>query len=299
MGAQSSHSLFDAEGRNTITMRRSRETEILRSEDNQVVGIWMKADFTSEHEWGVKDLCNLLGVDGEKLGIDGRTITSAEYLSLIRGKKGLYLYANHYVTDKDTAERLDKHQELHTYSKTDVPVDSAWSEKTFCVVAKDNETNLALEEIYQAAQTNDFALWIGGGGNNPFDRGGLVIAIKSRISQEATQHMLEHDQNERDLKEESERLGVEAKVKGCWTCGYKAFPYWTAQRKGFAERNGKGIEERTEHKVVYWLRGRDASGYFTVEEINEWVDNNTGVIADEIKQNTEKRVNDARAKLKA
>ena len=103
VGAQSSHSLFDAEGRNTITMRRSRETEILRSEDNQVVGIWMKADFTSEHEWGVKDLCNLLGVDGEKLGIDGRTITSAEYLSLIRGKKGLYLYANHYVTDKDTA----------------------------------------------------------------------------------------------------------------------------------------------------------------------------------------------------
>lgn len=262
----------------------------------------MKADFTAEHEWGVKDLCNLLGVDGEKLGIDGRTITSAEYLSLIRGEKGLYLYANHYVTDKDTTERLDKHQELHTYSKTDVLVDSAWSEKTFYVLAKDDETKLALEEIYQAAQTNDFALWIGGGGgNNPFDRGGLVIAIKSRISQEATQHMLEHDQNERDLKEESGRLGVEAKVKACKHVdfGYKAFPYWTAQRKGFTQRDGKGIEERTEHKVVYWLRGRDVFDYFTVEEINEWVDNNSGVIADEIKQNIEKRVNDARAKLKA
>ena len=282
-------------------MRRSRETEILRNEDNQVVGVWMKADFTAEHEWGIKDLCDLLGVDGEKLGIDGRTITSVECLSLIKGKKGLYLYANHYVTDKDVAERLDKHQELHTYSKTDVPVDSAWSGKTFCVLAKDDETKSALEEIYQAAQTNDFTLWIGGGGNNPFDRGGLVIAIKSRISQEATQHMLEHDQNERDLKEESERLGIEAKVKDCkhvaW--GYKVFPCWAAQRKGFAERNGKGIEERTEHKVVYWLRGRDISGYFTVEEINEWVDKNTGIIADEIKQNTEKRVNDARTKLKA
>lgn len=282
-------------------MRRSRETEILRNEDNQVVGVWMKADFTAEHEWGIRDLCGLLNVDSEKLGIDGRTIANIESLVLIQGKKGLYLYANRYATDKDIAERLDKHQELHTYSKTDIPVDSAWSDKTFCVLAKDDETKYALDEIYQAAQTNDFALWIGGGGNNPFDRGGLVIAIKSRISQEVTQHMLEHDQNERDLKEESERLGIEAKVKACkhvdW--GYKAFPYWTAQRKGFAQRDGKGIKERTEYKVVYWLRGRDVSDYFTVEEINEWVDNNSGVIADEIKQNIEKRVNDARAKLKA
>lgn len=253
----------------------------------------MKADFTSEHEWGVKDLYDSLGVDSEKLGVDGRTITSAECLSLMQGEKGLYLYANVYGWDKDTAERLDKHHELHTHSKADVPVDSAWSERTFCILAKGDETKSALEEIYQAAQTNDFALWIGGGGNNPFDRGGLVIAIKSRISQEATQHMLEYDQNERDLKEESERLGVEVKVKACkhveW--GYNAFPYWTTRCKG--------IEERTEHKVVYWLRGRDVSGYFTVEEINDWVDNNTGVVADEIKKNIDKRVSEARAKLKA
>jgi hypothetical protein len=43
----------------------------------------MKADFTSEHEWGVKNLCDSLGVDGEKLGVDGRTITSPSNLCQI------------------------------------------------------------------------------------------------------------------------------------------------------------------------------------------------------------------------
>lgn len=280
-------------------MKRSRETEILRTEDNKIVGIWMKADFTAEHEWGIADIYSLFEVNTNLLGVKKRTIRSAKPARLLHGKKADYLIGiETWRTDESLLTWLEKTTELHSSYKPD-DINSIWSGEGFCVVAKNEQDKQILQEIYQAFQKKDVALWIGGGGDNPFDSGGLVVAIKSRMSQESIKNMLEHDKNEKNLKSSSKRLGIEDKIKVCKHAdGYKVFPYWTNQKIGFTQRDGKGIEERTKHKVVYWLRGRDLYDYFTVEEINEWLKNNTGIIADEIKQNIEKRVNEARAKLR-
>jgi hypothetical protein len=175
-------------------MVRSIETETLFDDDKQFVGLFLKADFASEHESGLKGIYRTLHMNEEAVGIQRYTIGTPNTTQLILGKdEGLYFCGGGFFV-QDDVEHLDKHRALHpTYINEDADgypeLTSAWTEDIFCVFARTPEKQALLEELYHAAQKQDLALWYGGSGGF-LSRGGLVIAIASRVPEEFKEQMI-------------------------------------------------------------------------------------------------------------
>lgn len=261
-------------------MRRSRETSIIRDEDGKFIGIAMKADFTSEHEWGIKDLKNTLGVNDTKLGIKGRIINDCSRLFYLKGQKGAYLCVPHYFDPEP--DQLDKESELHGWR--DETLSSAWSGSDMYIYAKNSEDIQALEGIYLQAQKKNVAIGLGGADpRNPFDRDGLVIMIVSNIPKDALQKVYDNDLDYRNLQKADQKTklkeAIKAKYAGTWTLKPSIRAAWA--KGNIATRNGKPIAETTKYSIVYWLNSSDYYGWYTVEEIRQWLKTGKGIIEDE------------------
>jgi hypothetical protein len=259
-------------------MRRSRETSIIRDDNGVVIGVTMKADFTAEHEWGIKDLKNTLGVNDTKLGIKGRIINNCGRLFYFKTNKGAYLCVPGYFDPKP--ENLDKEGELHGWRET---LSSAWSGQDMYIYAKGEKDVLALEEIYKQAQKKNVAIGLGGADpRNPFDRAGLNIMIVSNMPKDVLQKIYDDDLDYQNLQKADKKT----KLKEAINAKYKDTWKKPSIRAGWANghsatREGKPIAEATKYAVVYWLNAGDYYGWYTVEEIREWLKTDKGIIASE------------------
>jgi len=260
-------------------MRRSRETSIIRNDNGAVIGVVMKADFTAEHEWGIKDLKNTLGVNDTKLGIKGRIINDCNRVFYFKTKKGAYLCVPGYFDPEP--DKLDKESELHGWR--DETLSSAWSGRDMYIYAKGEEDVLALEEIYKQAQKKNVAIGLGGvDPRNPFDRAGLNIMIVSNMPEDVLQKIYDDDLDYRNLQKADKKTklkeAIKTKYEGTWNK-----PSIRAEwAKGHREtREEKPIAETTKYAVVYWLNASDYYGWYTVEEIRQWLKTGKGIIEDE------------------
>lgn len=261
-------------------MRRSRETSIIRNEDGRLVGIGMKADFTAEHEWGIQGLNDTLGVKTTKLGVAGRTIHDCRRMFYLKGKKGAYLYVPSYF-DPD-ADKLDKHSELHGWRGE--TLSSAWSGNDMCIYAKNKEDILVLEEIYKQAQNKNVAIGLGGADpRNPFERAGLSLVIISEMPKDILQSIYDADLDYKNLQKADKKTKVRELLKSKYAGQWVVVPTVSAEwAKGHhATRNDKPIAETTKFPVVYWLNSKDYHGWYTVEEIRQWLKTGKGIIEDE------------------
>lgn len=271
-------------------MRRSRETSIIRDEFGVVVGVTLKADFTAEHEWGIQELKTALGVDDSKLGIDGRLINDAQFMYLLKGKKGMYLYVLGHTYSGIDVSMLDQSSELHCLR--DETLSSAWSGRDMCVYAKNPEDVSALEQIYHRAKDKDVAIGLGGSDpRNPFDRQGLSLMIVSRMLPDVLQEVYDGDLDYQNLQIADKDTGLgealNKKYRGDnpldnWFNRPKIRAQWAS---GHHETRGDTpIAECTKYPVVYWLSTNGSEryyGWYTVEEINQWLDTGKGIIEDE------------------
>ena len=272
-------------------MRKSRGTEIILDETTgKLVALALKADYTSEHEWGIKDLTMTLGCDHKQLGIDGRIMTEPQAVIMIHGPKRDYLIFGDYDASNGS-KYLDKYDELQKW-KDECVLASAWSEHLACIAADTDEGKKILSELYKASREKDIAIWLGGS-NNPFGGGGLIIAIASRVDRESKDNMLTVDTSWRDLQAEDARLQMQDKLRKAQKGGYPSIsPHWLAEREFL-----KGTGRTTEHKVIYWLNSSDVYGYFTVEELTEWFNHNTGHIVEELNKNRSERQQRAKSRV--
>lgn len=261
-------------------MRRSRETTIIRDDNGTLIGIAMKADFTAEHEWGIQDLKAKLGVKNTKLGIQGRVIHAPGSVFLLKSKKGAYLYVPAYF-EPDT-DKLDKESELHGWREE--TLSSAWSGKDVCVYAKNKEDIQALEEIYAHVQKKNVAIGLGGADpNNPFERAGLNLMIVSQMPNDVLQKIYDDDLDYSNLQKADKKTklkeAIQAKYEGQWVGKPRISPSWAKDCP--ATRNEKPIAESTKYTVVYWMNSSKYCGWYTVEEIRQWMKTGKGIIEDE------------------
>lgn len=239
----------------------------------------MKADFTAEHEWGIEDLKNKLGVNGTKLGIKGRIINDAKSLYLLHGSKGAYLCVPAYFHPE--SERLDKETEIHGWKEN--ALSSAWSDKDFYIYAQTHEDIALLQELYDQARKKNVAIGLGGSDpRNPFDRAGLSIVLVSRMSKDVLQSIYDEDLDYKNLQkaDKKTKLGaiLDAKYKGQWKRP-RIRAAWAKDHR--AMRGDEPIESTTKYPVVYWLNADRYYGWYTVEEIRQWLNTGSGIIEDE------------------
>jgi len=284
-------------------MKSSFDGVIWRDDHGTFVGLSLGADFTAEHEWGIKGLRRFLGIDTSRMGVEKRAThipeKSRDYLKRVRGEKYealIFRQIFSYEKDREYPEgkELDTLVENYKfiggqlipkykhYPKKGLDPEwdfsGAWDENSFGILVP--KKNFSILDALQKSLLNDDALVYLGGSENPFSNSGLCIVVRSRLPEGLCNQMEEKDREHQSLLKDAEKTGIEKTLE-------KAGKRWfsLSPKRPFVD-NGDGTyrpfisstrEETntiTKHNVVFWLNPMEQSihnsGWFTVEQLEEW-----------------------------
>ena len=268
-------------------MRRGTNgAEVRRTEDGRLESVNLGADFTSEHEWGIKDLNRRFGIDPtQPAGIARNRVRQVPTGISISNPDagGLALTEVQHDKRKDRWDPIKgtsyivsytpfgavRMGELNFTEYTAAPIVGAWSEGDFAVHFKPDAKQDA-EDLYEAFRKLDVAFLFGNTRGNPFARGGLCLAIVSRLPQEILDSLREMMLDADALNAAAEATGIKAKLDAIskrGTRGYDpTFGYFALSPRW---------KDATHTEVVFWLnpaqQDRNNHGTFTVADLDAWL----------------------------
>ncbi len=260
-------------------MKTATQTNCRILKDGDVVyGVFLAADFTAEHENGISGMKSCFGISHDPQTFADQKITrNGGIVSVIRSTRKEKLYQKNKVEERKTESALllasestrDLCFDLTSRFNEDVLITGAFDEREFTIRGYGVPGIAAVEIIAEGFKEDDIAIWLGGGGANPFERGGLVIARYSMVPQNLVETFDKGLAEARLLKEAGDATGIRElitdKIKGRYGVAFFALsPKWA-----FGD-----FKNKTAHPVVYWLNPFDQQnnnyGYFTVEELEQW-----------------------------
>lgn len=284
-------------------MRRGHKNGWLDDDNKQMIGINLGADYCAEHEWGTKDLRNILGVEDDKnvMGIERYRIRApkVEHIFLREeNKNNAALICIPYAWEmKDwAAQKFEKlgHGELHIFDKEELA--TAWSGKDFGIRVKRPVNIKRLKRLHSAILNKEACIWLGGGG--VFQNAGLCIAIIDAVPEHLKKQMYDSHVERKKLEDASDATGIKQKIDALNEahhekhresfharmyppCGYMALsPAWL---------NG---DAKSKHPVMYWLNPNDQQnnhyGWYTVEQLEQWMEGK-GPVIERAKEAAEKK----------
>jgi hypothetical protein len=255
--------------------------------DDVFMGFVLEGDGCAEHEYGIESLNWLLGIpasDATLVGIDKRkamgplqsdfilldkaAITETDYSNGAKTKKTLQVLSvkrrfDPDLTSKQAAKDLAKR--FATYNRGN-DLYGAWDSYEFALMSDRPEWVKNINTLAQALRDGDIAAWTGRFGNNPFSRGGLAIAIPSRIPAEQLNAMREADIDRNNLVEAAAQTKIADRLKDAGLKWFALSPQWVNDEQA----------PTTDHKVRFFLnpmgQQQNNSGWFTVEQLDQWID---------------------------
>jgi len=253
-------------------MRRAYNSE-LWIENGEFVGINLGADFTSEHEWGIKGIKSAFHMveDEQVLGIARRMILNMPenlvYRNITIDKKKYYVliligyYSYEKYLNTPISEWLPA--DLKPYSDDDLIC--AWDERSFGILVFEKYKN-EIETLYNAFQNKDIVIGIGGG--HAFKNGGLKLSIISKLPKEIVDEIYNNDLDAINLKKAAEATGIYEILD---KAGKGKFKGWMALSPRWKDDDKK--------EVIFWLNPEHQNihqfGWYNVEDLKEWA-NDTG-----------------------
>jgi len=271
--------------------------------EGELVGLQMGADFTSEHEWGIKSLSMDLGIidiyKAERTKVFGaeryRVKDIRDCLWFYRTKTTnesvlLYDCGIHFGSWlKDQEEKLpgslNKIVDRYNISifkpfRDEKPgtIATAWDGNSFGIHVKGKKESDYLEKIKQALLDNNAIVYLGEPPLPAFSNSSLNIMILSEIPQEGLDHMKDCDKTTYNLKKDAEKTGIAKKLD---KAGKKYFAL--RPRRGLLKsRVSHGEVPPSKYNIMFCLNPMDQhinnSGWFTVEELQQWIKNEGPVV---------------------
>lgn len=268
-------------------MRKAyQNVSIVRNEEknNELIGVSLGYDFCAEHEWGTKGIKREFGIDSTKIGIDARSITKGSVLYKEKGEIALIRNGDNFsITYNNLAEKsFDECLPHDLKHLSDKELHTAWSEDDFCVVGPID----VIKELKEAfdkhnvcfATINDLPAF---GGTS------LCILIKDRLPQESIDLMAYVDNKSLDLVTYEKEIGIaelkETKYKSKYSNDFDETKdkYWMALSPRWINYKNESPSDKEKSKtkfdIMYWVNyGDDETyGWFTVEQIKEWLETPT------------------------
>lgn len=261
-------------------MKRSQtqDNRILRTQYGHIYGVYLAADYVGQHEGGVTRLHRRFGAAGGDADMDGHRATwdMSDRVHLTRfqnerreGRK--------CIRDEGLALSTMPERDgwlaalLRRYEEADAVI-GAWDDGDFAFAGYGEEGFEVVRTIHQAILDQDVALWHGGGDRNPFSRGGLAIARHSLIPEEFVGKFDMEQDERRRLAAAAKETGIGDRILGSMSqTPFSLSPYFALSPTWTHENRRKD----TAHPVMFWLNPtnvrRDNHGYFTVEELDQWI----------------------------
>jgi len=246
-------------------MRRSNDSKFW-IEDGVLIGLSLGADFTSEHEWGIKKIKNLFGINlkDTDFGLSRRKITRVPASpdfgwtnGRMPGSIGFYLWN----TWDGKAPDFSNESELYTSSfrGSAHTLACAWDEGSFGVFSTDLVEQAQLRSIYESLLSGDGAIFLGGGG--VLQNASLVLCIASKLPSKVTQKWEKIDRECYEMEQEVVKTGIRELLK---IAGKR---YFALSRPHHRKEDGK---------LTFWLNPMEQQennfGYFTIDDLKEWAE---------------------------
>lgn len=168
---------------------------------------------------------------------------------------------------------------------------TAWDGSSFGIGVMGEKEVQWLEELYEAFNNKNVVIAIiNHRANNPFAGTSLSLMIKDRLPQEITDMMYSADKEYYDREDYEKKTGIpklkeklkKIKRKNGWDdnlYGHNHGYYIACNPKWIdyddeKNREAKKKENHTKYDIIYWVNysdNDDTHGYFSVEEIKEWL----------------------------
>lgn len=256
-------------------MRRSYECDVIGL-DNKPIGFAFGSDFTSEHEWGIREMRESFNMDDRAIGFDRsichkfdglRVYQMKDELMVLYTPREIRIFDPYKKPDEITQKDFDimkADYELIIYD-SDKSFAAAWDESSFGILAKGKQ---AMDELRQAViepwNDHDAAVFIRRLTKNT--RSGLIFMRASAAPQELKNNMRAEHLNYKALQDAKDKTGIEEKLRAAGKEFFALSPRWAK------DMNWKKV---TAYDVIFWLnpvhQQVDNYGYFTVEELLLWI----------------------------
>lgn len=181
-------------------MRKACNNIKVITENNIFYGISLGYDFTSEHEWGIKDMQAKLGIIPSKLGIEGRRVTNPTKINLLHSADGVWTMLT-TKTDKTNLFEDSIPYDVTPLSHYDDQAEAlitAWDSNNFCILTKSSEIKANLQTLFDAAQKNDMVL-AHVKNMAAFEGTSLCVLVGSALDAETVDSMYRADKSAIDL----------------------------------------------------------------------------------------------------
>lgn len=240
-------------------MRNSYNGKFIFGNDG-LIGINLGADYCSEHEWGIRDIGYYLGINPEaEFGLARRKTNQVKNLSWYENNKiaGLMLYP--FYSEED---RMNwKPRDGFSYSDKEKSFYAGWSGTGLRILAdkptkkiKSEKTIERIKLIYDALNSINAVVWLGGGG--VFENAGLCIGIVDKMPQDIFDSWAKVDKERFDVKVAFEKTGIEKLLADA---GKRYIALSPSMHNG---------------KLKAWLNPREQDKYeyglFTIGELKLW-----------------------------
>lgn len=263
------------------------DTKPLYTEDGQFYGIFLAADYTSEHENGIKGISLDFGFkeypdyfSEAKVTSDFMNLFSKEFISIetIYPPKGkvMKLKTKHKLlcSSMEAREDLDWVKNLTKRYTEDTLITGAYDERAFALCGHTSEGVALIDEMVEAFRRKDVSIWLSGS-LNPFGRGGIAFGITSRIPEELTSLYDERKEAQRDLEARAKATGIEDRITAVYGKQYALSP-------GKVLKSTVRGDVITRHDVMFFLNPTNQkdhdSGWYTVEDLEAWIEGKGPVI---------------------
>lgn len=259
-------------------MRQSYNGELLKNKSGEFKGVNLGSDFCAEHEWGILGLQRTLGIslDEKAIGVEKRKISfGKEVKENSISCNGMMLYAiycvNNTYSEENYSEFLIKRNLISVNQKEldENGFVAAWNERGFAIFFDMKHMSFG-KELLTACQNNDVMVYLGQG-TNPFARSGLLITIISREDEDLLIKMKEHDMDKIQLIETAKNTGIYQKLRAANKRFYALTPRW---------------KDKDKKEVLFWLNPMEQKiynyGWFTVEDLELWIEGKGPIIKEEI-----------------
>jgi hypothetical protein len=255
-------------------MRRGNDNAFVFGDDGALAGVCLGADFTAEHECGIKGIRRAFGIDDAALGIAKRTITkhpvqwyaTGQPRMVPRLQSGSMAGFSTFKSWDDKpvtitmVMRIGEVREPSTIGKSIYydKLQTAWDQNGFCAFSADPNEQMHLKAIFDALQADDAIIMLGGQ-NGWIGNRGLLIGILSQMPQTVKDTLLAADQEYIRLTKAFADTGIEAKLQ-------KAGCRWFALSPRF----------KTDGSITVWLNPMEQQknnfGWFSIADLELWAE---------------------------
>jgi hypothetical protein len=272
-------------------------------ENDVIIGLLLPANYAAEHESGVKGILRSLNINPKGHFLEGRTMPapmvgtygSVQYKktnTFFENGKKTKVSESAYALLRIDNQKNTKAELFGSRYKQDIDIVGAWDENEFCITGWTPEGKEAVKLIQEGIEQGDLAAWMGGAG--PFGGGGLTLIRASMVSDEQKEIMRKSDQDAIDLIAAAEATGIEERLKsaktarsdGSWNGMCCPGGYFALVPKMLSPESMK--ERNTVHPVEFFLNPMGQSkynfGWFTVEELDAWLEEKGPIIKEETRQ---------------